>query len=56
MSIVAETASAADENLAVHFTWVQRQTARMRASLEEDLVRGLRDLVGPDAIHYIRAN
>ena len=35
----AETAAVADENLATHFTWVQRQTSGMRASLEEDLVR-----------------
>jgi ribosomal protein S18 acetylase RimI-like enzyme len=39
LSALAETAAAADENLATHFTWVQRQTAGMRASLEDDLVR-----------------
>jgi GNAT superfamily N-acetyltransferase len=31
-------AAAADANLAVHFTWVQRQTAGMRALRGEDLV------------------
>ena len=39
MSAIADIAVAADENLATHFTWVQRRTAGMRASLEEDLVR-----------------
>jgi ribosomal protein S18 acetylase RimI-like enzyme len=39
MSSLVETAIAADENLATHFTWVQRQTAGMRAVLEDDLVR-----------------
>jgi len=34
-----DVAAAADENLAVHFTWVQRQTAGMRSVLEDDLVR-----------------
>ncbi len=34
----AELAAAADENLAAHFTWVQRRTAGMRARLREDLV------------------
>jgi hypothetical protein len=31
-------AAVADENLATHFTWVQRRTAGMRAVLGEDLV------------------
>lgn len=35
----ADVAAAADENLAMHFTWVQRQTGGMRAMLEDDLVR-----------------
>lgn len=35
----ASLAAAADENLAAHFTWVQRRTAGMRAALEADLVR-----------------
>ena len=39
MSPVAAAAAAADENLAAHFTWVQRQTSGMRAVLEDDLVR-----------------
>ena len=34
-----DVAAAADENLAAHFTWVQRQTAGMRSVLEDDLVR-----------------
>jgi ribosomal protein S18 acetylase RimI-like enzyme len=34
----AELAAAADENLATHFTWVQRQTAGMRAAIASDLV------------------
>lgn len=35
----ADVAAAADENLAIHFTWIQRQTGGMRAVLEDDLVR-----------------
>ncbi len=34
----AELTAAADENLAAHFTWVQRQTSGMRAELAGDLV------------------
>src|SRR5262245_14170988 len=34
-----ELGEAADENLATHFTWVQRQTAGMRAAVGKDLVR-----------------
>ena len=34
-----DVAAAADENLAAHFTWVQRQTAGMRSVFEDDLVR-----------------
>jgi hypothetical protein len=39
VSALADLAAAADENLATHFTWVQRQTGGMRAELEDDLVR-----------------
>lgn len=39
MKTSSDVAAAADENLAIHFTWVQRQTAGMRAILEDDLVR-----------------
>jgi DNA polymerase-3 subunit alpha len=35
---------------------VRLRSRTIRVALEEDLVQGLRDLVGPDAIHYIRAN
>ena len=34
----ADLAAAADENLAAHFTWVQRRTAGMRAVRGDDLV------------------
>ena len=33
MKTSSDVAAAADENLAIHFTWVQRQTAGMRAVL-----------------------
>ncbi len=39
MKTAPDVAAAADDNLATHFTWVQRQTAGMRAILEDDLVR-----------------
>jgi ribosomal protein S18 acetylase RimI-like enzyme len=39
METAPDVAAAADENLAIHFTWVQRQTSGMRALLEKDLVR-----------------
>jgi DNA polymerase-3 subunit alpha len=35
---------------------VRLRSRSIRVALEEDLVQGLRELVGPDAIHYIRAN
>jgi DNA polymerase-3 subunit alpha len=35
---------------------VRLRSRGVRVALEEDLVRGLRDLLGPDAIHFIRAN
>jgi hypothetical protein len=35
---------------------VRLRSRNIRVALEEDLVRGLRELLGPDAIHYARAN
>ncbi len=35
---------------------VRLRSRNVRVALEEDLVRGLRELLGPDAIHYARAN
>jgi DNA polymerase-3 subunit alpha len=35
---------------------VRLRSRSLRVALEEDLVRGLRELLGPDAIHYARHN
>lgn len=35
---------------------VRLRARRMRVALEEDLVRGLRDLLGADAVTYVRNN
>ncbi len=35
---------------------VRLRARRLRVALEEDLVRGLRDLLGADAVHYIKSN
>jgi hypothetical protein len=35
---------------------VRLRSRSLRVALEEDLVRGLRELLGSDAIHYARHN
>ena len=35
---------------------VRLRARRVRVAAEEDLLRALRDLLGPDAVHYVKAN
>jgi hypothetical protein len=35
---------------------VRLRARRLRVAAEEDLVRALRDLLGADAVHYVKAN
>jgi hypothetical protein len=35
---------------------VRLRSRNLRVALEQDLLHGLRELLGPDAIHYARAN
>ena len=44
MKTAPDVAVAADDNLATHFTWVQRQTAGMRAILEDVMLDVMYDI------------